>query len=80
MHIHCVEMVPHKMSSTPLLVVKTGSVSEDFSPGALPILMSGADCHGSESRLINCNFVDSTSDCSHSNDIHVGIHCQPGKL
>ena len=54
----------------------TGSISAHFSPGILPVLMTGVNCDGSESRLVNCSHSYDTDDCTHSND--VGVHCQPG--
>ena len=52
-----------------------GSVSAHFSPGILPILMAGVNCDGSESRLVNCSYLYSTDDCTHSNDVGVHSHC-----
>ena len=44
-----------------------------FGEGTGPILIDNADCTGTESRLLTCNYDDDTADCTHSED--AGVRC-----
>ena len=46
-------------------IARTGAY---FGQGTAPILMDDVACTGTESRLINCRYDSSTSDCNHRED------------
>lgn len=52
----------------------TAYSSAYFGQGIIPILMTSVSCSGTESRLVDCSYSSSTSDCAHYED--AGVRCQ----
>ena len=65
----------------PFQIYFTDSIAQNgaqlYGVGIIPILLDDVSCSGTESRLIDCSYDSTTSDCSHSED--AGVQCQPSK-